>query len=580
MRTLWIGSLAFLVVAVGMGCPFGSDGLVGDTSAFSNGGASSASNSGASTASSGGTGGTGGGTLCAPGSTKSCYPVPSGTMGVGECKAGVQTCRPDGNGYDACMGAVVPVPENCTSAKDTDCNGVTTTCTGTPTWSAHDGDTGDDQGFAVVADSKGNVIVTGAFNGTVNFGKGALTSKGGADIFVVKYDRTGKVLWTKRIGAAGDDFGEGVAVDSSDNVIVVGSFATQADFDPATPLTGQDNGFVAKLAPDGTLVWNLGFGDANSQAALAVAVDANDQIVVAGGFSGTLGLGSTSPQTTGGGDEDAFVAKLDAGGTVLWVKAMGDGMGAASQSFGAIAVDAGNNVLVTGSGKGSVDFGAGPVPSTGKGGDNILIAKLTPAGALTWGKIIGDDSDQNGNGVAADKDGNVLVTGTFAGQIQFPGGAMLTAKGAYDIFLVKLDPAGSETWSKSFGFAGASDSGLGVAVDQFGNVAFGGVFNGDLDLLGGGNPPFTAVGSGDGFVAKYDPAGKILWGTSFGGGGYDIVWSVAVSRAPVVVPGLPAPSVVAVTGWFGGKQGDTIDLGMGAFTCVDHADVFVAEFAP
>jgi hypothetical protein len=549
------------------------------------GGAGASGSGSVSHSSSSGNGGAGGSTLCAPGATASCYSGPDATIGMGDCKAGLQTCRPDGNGYLACMGAVTPVPENCTSGKDTDCNNTTTLCTGATTWSAHDGDMGDDEGLAVAVDSKGSVIVTGSFNGSIDFGKGMLASKGGADIVVLKYDRSGKALWTRRFGGAGDDFGRGVAVDSLDNVIVVGSFATQADFDPASPLQGTDQGFVVKLAPtDGAVVWTQGFGDAAKQAALAVAVDPNDDILIAGGFSGALGLGADPISTGSNNDEDAFVAKLrSADGGAIWANRVGDAVpGMQSQRFTAIAVDASLSVIVTGTGRGDVDFGGGPV--TSHNNDNILVAKYAANGAHTWGKIIGDDGDfQGGNGVAADKDGSILVTGRFAGKVQFPGGAMLTAVGVTDAFLVKLDPMGQELWSKDLGDTAknGADSGFGVAVDQFGNVAIGGVYQGSLDLLGGGNLPFMDQGgTGDVFVAKYDPLGTILWARSVGGAGYDVARAMAVSRFPVVLPGFPAPGSVVLTGSFGGTTGNTIDFGMNPFTCVNGKDLFVADLAP
>src|SRR4051794_29700454 len=108
MRSFWIGSLALFTAAWALGCPFMTQGT-GDTNSFGQGGAASASSGHATASSSGdGTGGTGGSTLCPPNSTKTCYPAPDGTIGMGECKAGTQTCRVDGTGYDACMGFVTP----------------------------------------------------------------------------------------------------------------------------------------------------------------------------------------------------------------------------------------------------------------------------------------------------------------------------------------------------------------------------------------------------------------------------------------------------------------------------------------
>jgi hypothetical protein len=71
----------------------------------------------------GGAGGTGGATFCVPSSTQACYSGPNGTQDVGICKAGTQTCLPDGSAYGACQGEVVPTAESCANPGDENCNG-------------------------------------------------------------------------------------------------------------------------------------------------------------------------------------------------------------------------------------------------------------------------------------------------------------------------------------------------------------------------------------------------------------------------------------------------------------------------
>src|SRR5262249_49670699 len=103
--------------------------------------------------------------------------------------------------------------------------------TGAHLWSKRFGSTSNDTGYAVAVDSSNNVYVAGSFQGTVNFGGGNLTSAGAEDIFVLKLNGSdGSFGWQKRLGAAGTDVGRGIAVDGSGNLTVTGEFRNTVDF--------------------------------------------------------------------------------------------------------------------------------------------------------------------------------------------------------------------------------------------------------------------------------------------------------------------------------------------------------------
>ena len=102
---------------------------------------------------------------CAPGSQQDCYPGPAGTLGVGVCSAGTQTCLASGAGYGACEGAVVPSTEICSTALDEDCDGDATICTGLPDWGQNIGDAWNDMGYSVATDAAANAYVAGNTDG-------------------------------------------------------------------------------------------------------------------------------------------------------------------------------------------------------------------------------------------------------------------------------------------------------------------------------------------------------------------------------------------------------------------------------
>lgn len=120
-------------------------------------------------------------------------------------------------------------------------------------WSKRFGGPNDQFAGSVAVDGTGNVLLTGAFAGTVDFGGGPLTSAGAYDIFVAKFDSAGNHLWSKRFGDASAQYGQSVAVDPAGNALLTGYFAGTADFGGG-PLTsgGANDIFVAKLASVGT----------------------------------------------------------------------------------------------------------------------------------------------------------------------------------------------------------------------------------------------------------------------------------------------------------------------------------------
>src|SRR5205814_370722 len=192
----------------------------------------------------------------------------------------------------------------------------------------------------------------------------------------------------------------------------------------------------------------------------------------------------------------------------------------------AVATDPSGNVAVAGSFEGTVDFGTGPMTSSGfKDG---VVAKCSAAGVPLWAKSYGErNDDEEALGVAMDGSGNVVVTGYFKQTVDF-GTGPLTAAGGYlgDVFVAKYSASGASLWVKQIGSSGF-DKGTAVAVDGANNVLVTGFFNGTVDFglgtvtggvdFGGGLLP--DLGGGDMFVAKYSPRGAHLWSKRFGGAG-------------------------------------------------------------
>ena len=419
-------------------------------------------------------------------------------------------------------------------------------------WAKRAGGTRTDLGRGIAVDGSGNSYVTGKFSLSATFGPGetnetTLTGAGLDDIFVVKYDASGALVWAKRAGGTGLDVGVGIAVDGSGNSYVTGSFRGSPTFGPGetneTTLTseGDIDIFVAKYDASGDLVWAKRAGGTSGDGGRGIAVDGSGNSYVTGDFGGsaTFGPGETNETTltsTGSFVFDMFVAKYDASGALVWAKRAG---APSLNDFGrGIAVDGSGNSYVTGLFEDSATFGPGEINETTLTGFvDIFVAKYDASGDLVWAKRAGETSPDFGLGIAVDGSGHSYVTGSFRGSATFgpveTNETTLTSAGGIDIFVAKYDAAGALVWAKRAGGTGgffASDSGNGIAVDGAGNSYVTGAFV-DSATFGVGESnetTLTSAGGADIFVAKYDASGDLVWAKRAGGTGSDFGRGTAV----------------------------------------------------
>lgn len=429
--------------------------------------------------------GTGAAPVCKPGATETCYDGPAGTQGVGICKAGTKTCAAGGASWGPCAGEVLPQPADCASGMDKHCDGKVPACQGKVLWAKRFGGTTEQSPVGVAVDPAGSLVLAGYFFDSIDFGGAPLQSAGTRDVFVAKLDPDGAHVWSKRFGGAVEQFATGVAVDASGDVLVSGWFAGSIDFGGGPLISpGPSSGFVAKLGPDGSHLWSRSFGPQGSMSTsnvTGVAVEAAGGVVVTGVFGGTLDFGGGP--ISAGPLEDIFVAKLNPLGAHLWSKGFVC-KGPENISSG-VVVDGGGHVVFTGTIGGPIDFGGGPI--TGGGGGDVFVAKLDPSGNHLWSQAFGDSQTQNGQGIAVDPGSNLWLTGGFKGVIGF-GGSPLSSPQSTEGFLARLDPSGSPLWARQFGDAAPADISVGqsVAVDPVGNTLVTGGFSGSAEF--GGNP--------------------------------------------------------------------------------------------
>lgn len=387
----------------------------------------------------GGQGGTGGASFCTPGEKQECYTGPGGTKGQGICKAGAQTCNAQGSAFGDCVGEQLPKAEDCTTAdRDEDCDGVNT-CE-EKLWNRRFGDTLDQFGRTVAVNTAGEVAIGGSFLGSIDFGDFFLGDPTGNDAFVAKLDADGHPLWARKLGGQGDQFVDNIAIDDLGNIIATGSFEGTIDVGGESLTADGFDSFVVKFTTQGDLLWARAIGGIQSQIIKSIAVDAGGDIVVVGFFDGTADFGGK--QIKSAGNFDAFVSKLDPAGNLLWATAFGD---TAEQRATAVGIDGAGAVLVTGDFIGKIDFGAGP--SQFASSKSAFLAKLDPDGVTIWAQTFVSGTSEKPTALAVDAAGSSVIAGEFSGTIDFGAGPLTSSGNEIDTFLAGFDASGACLWS-------------------------------------------------------------------------------------------------------------------------------------
>jgi len=306
-------------------------------------------------------------------------------------------------------------------------------------WAKRAGGTNWDEASSVAVDDSGNIYVAGYFySPIITFGSITLMSAGNVDIFLAKYDANGNVLWAKRAGGMSEDGAYSVAVDASGNIYMAGWFESLTITFGSTTLTnaGWENIFLAKYDANGNVLWAKRAGGTNHDWAASVAVDTSGNIYVAGSFnSSTITFGSDTLTNAGG--YDIFLAKYAPNGNVLWAKSAG---GTSYDVVISVAVDASGNIYVAGYFKSpTLTLGSTTLTNASAWGcADIFLAKYDTSGNVLWAKSAGGTYDDSANSVVVETSGNVYVAGEFQSPTITFGSTTLTNAGGRNIFLAKL----------------------------------------------------------------------------------------------------------------------------------------------
>lgn len=281
------------------------------------------------------------------------------------------------------------------------------------------------------------------------------------------------------------------------------------------------------------LSWAGAMGAGGDDVAAAITVAGDGYVITAGYFENVVDMdpGSGEHMLTSNGMNDIYVQKLSAEGAFVWAFNIG---AAGADNARAISVDPSGNIYLAGAFSGTVDLdpGAGVTELTSAGEPDILIAKYTPEGALTWARGFGGPGYEEPTAVKVGPSGNIYLLSYFSDVIDAdPGVADLsiTSQGGLDILLQKFNDQGDLLWAQG---TGSSDTelGLSMAIDADENIWFTGSFEGTLDFdPTAGTFPLTSAGAWDIFVTKRSMNGDLLWAGRMGGlENFDTGYGIAV----------------------------------------------------
>lgn len=394
-------------------------------------------------------------------------------------------------------------------------------------WTGQIGGAAWDQLSSSHMDSQDNLYTAGSFAQTADLNSDTATSnftaQSGTDGFVTKADQNGNHQWAAAFHSQGSCIINGVTTDVSNNVYVAGTFSTDIDVNPdpntTTTVTGQggDDMFLVKLDAAGNYIWHHTFGQASSQRIQKIASDSQNNIYIAGLFSGDIdmdpGAGTHIISSGITLDLDMFLAKYDSAGNLQWANAFGGDL--YTETIHDLHVDASGNIYFSGEFADSLDFDPDTTTYILTGDPSVdgFSAKYNTNGELQWALHFYSVSLSGVRATQPLPNGNVLITGTFRDQIDLDpgtGNAIENTQGNNDVFAVFIDSNGVYQSHFTFGDPGIQTS-MGIEVSTSGRVFIHGAFNGTVDFdPGSGTASSAAQGNSDSYILEIDQSGNYV----------------------------------------------------------------------
>jgi hypothetical protein len=405
-------------------------------------------------------------------------------------------------------------------------------------------------GTSIASDGNNNIISAGIYTSPqVTIGSTFHSNAGGNDSYLFKQDAAGTIVWSGTFGGTLDDFIYAVACDANGNIYITGNFNSDSmllngtlTLYNSTPGFANQEIFVAKLDPNGTVLWAVQSSGDSSDVATSIVCDSLGNVSITGHtYSSTLTFGTQTINTTA--LENMFVAKFDNSGNILY--AINNSIGYSNGI--SISADRYGNTYVLGEYNDST-FAIGSfyiIPYSFMGWTpDLFVLKVDVAGNIVWLKGIGGTDYDIAKGIAADQLGNFYVTGSyFSNEMNFDSIVLQNhSVGGDDFYIAYYDTDGNAQWAKQFNYSfGAGEA---LTCDLHGNAYVAGLFYEDQTIIGQDTLTLLDFNCySDVFITKYNHLGSAEWTLTASGQGYETTHDIAAGNGVYITGNYMSPSI-------------------------------------
>lgn len=454
-------------------------------------------------------------------------------------------------------------------------------------WVKTTGNATNDYATKIATDASGNIYALGSYSGTIDLDPSAgtlnVTSAGGTDIFIQKFDALGNFINGISIGGAGNDVGSCILIDNNGYTTVAGVFEQIIDLDPSSAQNGHavynfgtsKDFFIVKY-DDLAYAFSRSIGGAGDDIVNAMDVDSNNNLILTGIYRGTVDFNpnisvNNSLTTTSGGE--AYVLKLNENLDYVWAKSFAT-TDAVGNNGKVLKVDSNDDIVVGGLFKGVSDFDPNAGTQNETAATNFFagfIVKLTSTGNYSW-KAVLNNVNNNASGttyanthetflesLAIDSNNNIVTVGTFRGRnVDFDpsaGSAPVNSDNRIQSgtgfteyrntgYLWKLNASGGYAWvgairTSSSYLSGADIFPYAVTFDVNNDFYFSGHFRQTIDLNpASGSSWLTSTANNDVFIGKFSGSSNaLIWARSYGGANNVYTNDMKISGTKLVLLG-------------------------------------------
>lgn len=351
------------------------------------------------------------------------------------------------------------------------------------------------------------------------------------DVWVVKLNAEGVIVWKKTLGGTDSEYANSIQQTSDGGYIIAGNTESNDGDVSGNHSVNFDDFWIVKLNASGTIVWQKTMGGTDHDRAASIQQTIDGGYIIAGNTSSNNGDVTGYHGTS---FLDGWVVKLNATGTIVWQKALG---GSSDDFASSIQPTSDGGYIVAGV------TGSNDDDVTGNHGIfDSWVVKLNSIGAIVWQKTLGGTNQDSATSIQQTADGGYIV----AGNTYSNDGDVSVNHGDLDIWVIKLNDTGAIVWEKAFGGTG-TDYAATIQQRLDGSYIIAGyAYSNDGDVSGNHTTDNSVA---DCWILKLNATGAIVWQKTIGGTDPDYGLSVQqTSDNGYVVAGLTASNNGDVAG--------------------------------